>query len=278
LAIEGIKQQISREKELPSMLVQDALTGKHALVCGASQGIGEATALELAKAGARVTLLARTPESLSKTLERLSAFGNSHRAVRCDLGDVSQLSRAVAEIGTDVDILVCNSGGPPPGPLTAAGEEDLARAFAQHVLANLALVQAFTPHMKARTWGRIINIISTSVKVPLPNLGVSNIVRGATANAAKTLANELGPFGITVNNILPGFTKTRRLEQILENVQTKTGQSRDEVITAMLKEVPARRFAEATETAHACLFLASPFAGYINGINLPVDGGRTGCL
>ncbi len=260
------------------MLVQDALAGKHALVCGASQGIGEATALQLAKAGARVTVLARNPDSLAKTLDKLSVHGKGHKAVSCDLSDLSQLNKALAEVGADVDILICNSGGPAPGPLAAAEADALQSAFTQHVLSNLTLVQAFVPHMKAKTWGRIINVISTSVKVPLPNLGVSNIVRGATASAAKTLASELGPFGITVNNILPGFTKTQRLEQILKNSEAKTGKPRDEIIAGMLKEVPAGRFAEAEETAQACLFLASPFAAYINGINLPVDGGRTGCL
>lgn len=260
------------------MLIQDALTGKHALVCGASQGIGEACALELAKAGARVTLLARNAVTLQNTVKKLEAYNAGHRAVTCDLSDLSQITQAIADIGLDVDILICNSGGPAPGPLTDASTESLGSAFTQHVLSNLRLVQAFTPHMKARGFGRIINIISTSVKIPIPNLGVSNIVRGATANAAKTLASELGGFGITVNNVLPGFTKTQRLEQILKNTEAKTGKSRDEVQAGMLKEVPAGRFAEAQETAYAVAFLASPFASYVNGINLPVDGGRTGCL
>lgn len=260
------------------MLIQDALTGKHALVCGASQGIGEAAALELAKAGARITLLARNPESLEQTLTKLKSFGKGHRAVSCDLTDLRQLNTTIQNVGLDVDILVCNSGGPSPGPLTSAEASALSTAFTQHVLANLTLAQAFAPHMKAQGYGRIINVISTSVKIPLPNLGVSNTVRGAMASAAKTLANELGPFGITVNNVLPGFTKTQRLEQILKNSEAKTGKSREEVEAGMLKEVPAGRFAEAQETAYAILFLASPFASYVNGINLPVDGGRTGAL
>ncbi len=184
----------------------------------------------------------------------------------------------MANIGADVDVLICNSGGPNPGPLLAAETEALDAAFTQHVLANLLLVQAFVPHMRAKKFGRIINIISTSVKIPLPNLGVSNTVRGAVASWAKTLAGELGPHGITVNNILPGYTSTQRLEQILVNNVQKTGQSREEVEKGFLKDVPVGRFAEAQELAYACVFLASPMAGYINGINLPVDGGRTGCL
>ncbi|MBC7661298.1 MAG: SDR family oxidoreductase [Chitinophagaceae bacterium] len=260
------------------MLINDALAGKHALVCGASQGIGQACAIELAKAGARVTVLARNRETLNDTVQALSAFGSGHRSVVCDLADTRQLSETMATIGPDVDILVCNSGGPAPGPLTEAGAAALETAFQQHVVSNLLLVQAFTPHMKKQKYGRVINIISTSVKVPLPNLGVSNVVRGATASAAKTFANELGPFGITVNNILPGFTKTQRLEQIIGGRQNKTGADRADVEKSLLSDVPAGRFAEAQETAYACVFLASPFAAYINGINLPVDGGRTGCL
>lgn len=234
--------------------------------------------MELARAGARVTVLARSQQNLDITMKSLEGLGQGHRPVVCDVSDLSQVRAAIAVIGSDVDILVCNSGGPNPGPLLAAETGALEAAFTQHLLANLLLVQAFVPHMQAKKFGRIINIISTSVKIPLPNLGVSNTVRGAVASWAKTLAGELGPHGITVNNILPGFTRTQRLEQILTNSMQKTGQSREDVEKGFLKDVPAGRFAEAQELAYACAFLASPLAGYINGINLPVDGGRTGCL
>jgi 3-oxoacyl-[acyl-carrier protein] reductase len=254
------------------------MTGKHALVCGASKGIGQACAIELARAGARVTMLARSQANLEATMKSLKEWGQGHRPVVCDVSDLNQVRAALPEIGRDVDILVCNSGGPNPGPLLNAETSALEEAFSQHVLANLILVQAFVPHMQTQRFGRIINIISTSVKIPLPGLGVSNTVRGAVASWAKTLANELGPHGITVNNILPGFTRTQRLEQILVNTMQKTGKSRVEVEQGFLKDVPAGRFAEAQELAHACLFLASKEASYINGINLPVDGGRTGCL
>jgi 3-oxoacyl-[acyl-carrier protein] reductase len=254
------------------------MTGKHALVCGASKGIGQACAIELARAGARVTVLARSLANLEATMKSLKEWGQGHRPVVCDVSDLNQVRAALPEIGRDVDILVCNSGGPSPGPLLNAETSALEEAFSQHVLANLILVQAFVPHMQTQRFGRIINIISTSVKIPLPGLGVSNTVRGAVASWAKTLANELGPHGITVNNILPGFTRTQRLEQILINTMQKTGKSREEVEQGFLKDVPTGRFAEAQELAHACLFLASKEASYINGINLPVDGGRTGCL
>jgi 3-oxoacyl-[acyl-carrier protein] reductase len=234
--------------------------------------------MELARAGARVTVLARSQANLEATMKSLKEWGQGHRPVVCDVSDLNQVRAAVPEIGRDVDILVCNSGGPSPGPLLNAETSALEEAFSQHVLANLILVQAFVPHMQTQRFGRIINIISTSVKIPLPGLGVSNTVRGAVASWAKTLANELGPHGITVNNILPGYTRTQRLEQILVNTMQKTGKSREEVEQSFLKDVPAGRFAEAQELAHACLFLASKEASYINGINLPVDGGRTGCL
>lgn len=260
------------------MFTRDSMTGKHALVCGASKGIGQACAIELARAGARVTVLARSQANLEATMKSLKEWGHGHRPVVCDVSDLNQVRAALPEIGRDVDILVCNSGGPSPGPLLNAETSALEEAFSQHVLANLILVQAFVPHMQTQRFGRIINIISTSVKIPLPGLGVSNTVRGAVASWAKTLANELGPHGITVNNILPGYTRTQRLEQILVNTMQKTGKSREEVEQSFLKDVPTGRFAEAQELAHACLFLASKEASYINGINLPVDGGRTGCL
>ncbi len=254
------------------------MTGKHALVCGASKGIGQACALELARAGARVTVLARNLSNLELTLSALEKLGQGHRSVLCDVSNLDQVRSAISTIGLDVDVLICNSGGPSPGPLLQADSAALLEAFHQHLLSNLLFVQAFVPHMQTQKFGRVINIISTSVKIPLPGLGVSNTIRGAVASWAKTLANELGPSGITVNNILPGFTKTQRLEQIIDNQVQKSGLNRSEVEKNFVKDVPAGRFAEAQELAYACAFLASPYASYINGINLPVDGGRTGCL
>lgn len=212
------------------------------------------------------------------TLAQLPEPTRGHRMISCDVSSMDNVRKAVQEIGPDVDILVCNSGGPTPGPLLDADPAALETAFQQHVMANLLFVQAFAPHMKARRFGRIITIISTSVKIPLPGLGVSNTVRGAVASWSKTLANELGPHGITVNNILPGFTQTQRLEQIVAGTMDRSGKSRADVEAGMLKDVPAGRFARPEELASACLFLASENASYINGINLPVDGGRTGSL
>jgi 3-oxoacyl-[acyl-carrier protein] reductase len=177
-----------------------------------------------------------------------------------------------------VHILVNNTGGPPGGPVSGADSAAFERAFRQHLLANQALVQAVLPGMQAARWGRIVNVISTSVKEPIAGLGVSNTIRGAVASWSKTLATELGGHGITVNNVLPGYTRTQRLDQILHDRAQATGQPEETIAKGMLATVPAGRFAEAAELGAVIAFLCSPAAGYVNGINVPVDGGRTKSL
>ena len=177
-----------------------------------------------------------------------------------------------------IHILVNNSGGPSPGPVLDSVPEEYIEGFNRHLINNHNLAKALIPGMKAEFYGRIINIISTSVKQPIPDLGVSNTIRGAVANWAKTLAVEVGRFGITVNNILPGFTDTARLRSLIKNIAQKKGQSIAEVTKAMEESIPTGRFADADETASTVVFLAAPQAAYINGINLPVDGGRTQSL
>lgn len=259
-----------------------SLNSRHALVCGSTQGIGLAAAMEMAEAGARITLLARDAEKLRSCLGRLSsAHGQQHHALAVDMADTPALERALAEHLTahgPLHILVNNTGGPAPGPAHEADVDQFAAAFRLHLLAYQTLVRAVVPGMKAERHGRIINVISTSVKQPLPNLGVSNTIRGAVAQWGKTLANELGPHGITVNNVLPGATRTERLAAIIRNKSAKTGASEADVEAEMLHEIPLRRFAEPAEIAQAISFLAGPAGAYINGINLPVDGGRTSCL
>ncbi len=256
------------------------LKGKTALVCGASQGIGNAIAMGLAKAGANVILLARNEERLKSALGKLdSDHEQKHAYIIADLNNVSSLKNALqnyfSHATESISILVNNTGGPAPGPAHTAKSEEFINAFEQHVICNHILMQAVLPGMKAENYGRIINIISTSVKAPLSNLGVSNTVRAAVANWAKTLANELGIFGITVNNILPGATATGRLENIIKNKAEKTQQSIETISAEMQAEIPMGRFGKPEEIAAAAVFLASPMASYINGINLPVDGGRT---
>jgi 3-oxoacyl-[acyl-carrier protein] reductase len=257
------------------------LSPRHALVCGASEGIGRASAIALAKAGLSVTVLSRRAERLRDLVAELPAReGQLHGFVATDVNDTDGLASAVNALCAKrpVQVLVNNTAGPPGGPAHAATPEQYLAVFRQHLVANQVLVQAVLPGMRAAGYGRIVNIISTSVKEPIANLGVSNTVRGAVASWAKTLASELGGFGVTVNNVLPGYTRTQRLEQILDERAAATGKSRDDIAAAMLATVPAARFAEAAEVAAAVAFLCSPDAGYINGINLPVDGGRTRSL
>jgi 3-oxoacyl-[acyl-carrier protein] reductase len=257
------------------------LSGKTALVCGSSQGIGKAAAIALANAGATIVLLARNPESLENVIKELSAISDAkHTFYVADFNDnqqVKQISQTIVQ-HHHIHILINNTGGPPSGPAYSADTIDFVHAFQNHLINNHILTQAVLPFMKSVQFGRIINVISTSVKQPLPNLGVSNTVRGAVANWAKSLANEVASFGITVNNVLPGATETGRLSQIIENKAIKMQTEMHLISEKMMSEIPAARFATPQEIAYAITFLSSVQAAYINGINLPVDGGRTACL
>ncbi|MGE5085934.1 MAG: SDR family oxidoreductase [Bacillota bacterium] len=254
------------------------LTGKTALVSGASQGIGEATAQLLAERGARIIALARNEEKLKSLVKGLSGSGHGYYVV--DLSDLETLQTVIlpALQKEKVEILINNAGGPKGGPLYQASYAEFEAPIKAHLLASHLLVQAVIPAMKAAGYGRIVNIISTSVKNPLPGLGISNTVRGAMASWSKTLAGELGVFAITVNNILPGYIKTGRLESLMGSAADK-GKSSVEDVEAQWKEtVPMKRIGEPREVAEAIAFLVSPAASYINGINVPVDGGRTPSL
>lgn len=254
------------------------LSGKSALVCGSSQGIGLAAAQEIALLGANVTLLARNEQSLKQELTTLDTSQNQqHNILVADFTDNQEVRELVDE-HNQYNILVNNTGGPPGGQAIDAGEDEFLQAFSNHLINNQILAKAITPFMKSEGYGRIINIISTSVKAPIPGLGVSNTIRGAVNSWSKTLANELGQYGITVNNVLPGATSTVRLSSFIESKANKSGSSIAEVENAMKAEIPAKRFADAHEVASAVAFLASPAASYINGISIAVDGGRTGCL
>ncbi|MEO6039846.1 MAG: SDR family oxidoreductase [Saprospiraceae bacterium] len=258
-----------------------SLLGKNALVGGASAGIGQAIALELAVLGANVTLLARTENNLQATLRLLdTAQGQRHGYLVADFAQPAALLEQVQTLlaRQAIHILVNNTGGPPGGPITNARPEDFLAAYTNHLICNQLLAQAALPGMQAAGYGRIINIISTSVKEPLDNLGVSNSTRWAVAGWAKTWANEVGRHGITVNNVLPGYTSTGRLKEIVEKRGAASGQTTAAVEEQFKSQVPLRRFAEPAEIAAAVAFLASPAAGYINGVNLPVDGGRTRSL
>jgi len=262
--------------------MQIELKNKRAVVCGSTQGIGKAVALELANLGAAVTLVARNEEKLKAVKSELSTQHHQlHSYMVADLNQPEQLKLLLSQFiqrNGAVHILVNNTGGPPAGPIHTAKTDDFIAAFNAHLIANHILVQSCVEGMKLSGYGRIINIISTSVKQPLPNLGVSNTIRAAVANWSKTMANELASFGITVNNVLPGATATSRLTDIIQGKSIKLGIAEESVKTEMLHEIPMRRFADPSEIAAAVAFLASPAASYITGINLPVDGGRTGSL
>ena len=257
------------------------LNGKRAIVCGSTRGIGKAIAVELAYLGAAVTLLARNEAALQSTLGELpNDHGQRHEYLIADFNFPDQLKSVVDVYAAKnvVHILVNNTGGPPAGLALDAQPDDYLRAFSAHLICSQILVQSVVPGMKTEGFGRVINIISTSVKIPIQGLGVSNTIRGAVANWSKTLSVELANHGITVNNVLPGATLTDRLLEVIKGKAEKSGRSFDEVRAQMIQEIPAGRLASPHEVAAAAAFLASPAAGYINGVNLPVDGGRTGSL
>ncbi|GIV37371.1 MAG: 3-oxoacyl-ACP reductase [Cyclobacteriaceae bacterium] len=258
------------------------LTGKNALVCGSTQGIGRAAAIELANLGASVTLFARNTEKLKETLADLPVLHRQqqHNFLAADFHWPDQVGKTIDDYASaqTIHILVNNTGGPPGGTAIDATIDDYRMAFNSHLICNQLITQALVPGMKKEGYGRIINIISTSVKMPIRGLGVSNTIRGAVASWAKTLSLELAPFGITVNNVLPGATQTGRLDSLISTRAAKLGIKEEKVRQEMIQEIPAGRIGRPEEVAAAIAFLATPAAAYINGINLPVDGGRTGCL
>ncbi len=255
------------------------LEGRRALVCGSSQGIGRAIAIHLADQGAEVILLARNEAELQRLCSQLgSQHRQRHAYLAADLAYPDRLKKLLDERLPEllpIHILVNNTGGPPGGLLYEAAPQELIKAFTQHLVSSQILVQALLAGMKSELFGRIINIVSTSVKQPIPRLGVSNTVRGSVALWAKTLARELAPFGITVNNILPGATETARLASIVEAEVSRSNETVETVVEQMKNSIPLKRFAKPEEIAYAAGFLASDQAAYITGINLPVDGGRT---
>ena len=255
------------------------LSGRRAVVCGSTQGIGRAIAIQLAKMGAEIILLARNPERLESVIRELATdHDQKHEMILADFSEPAQVKLGIDRFVIEkksAEILINNTGGPPGGLAIEANINQFLEAFNAHLVCNQILAQALVHGMKKKGYGRIINVISTSVKQPIPGLGVSNTIRGAVANWAKTLASELGPYGITVNNLLPGMTRTTRLDAIIANKAEKTGQTRDQVAQDLIGTIPAGRFAEPNEIANVASFLASPAAGYVNGINVPVDGGRT---
>jgi len=257
-----------------------SLLDKTALICGSTQGIGLAIAKELAQLGAQCILLARNEQSLKEAVASLHPVAKAHEYRVVDFNNNEAVKTVAAGIARSftIHILVNNTGGPPPGPVADASAEAFTAAFNQHIVNYQQLTQAVLPGMKQAGYGRIINIVSTSVKIPIANLGVSNTIRAATAGWAKTLANEVAGWGITVNNILPGYTKTQRLDSLITNNASRQQIGKEELAAKMQQQIPAKRFGEPEEIASVAAFLASPAASYVNGVNLAVDGGNTGAF
>ncbi len=255
------------------------LTNKTALVCGASQGLGLACATELAMLGANIIAVSRSEEKLKQAIETLdTSKQQQHSSIALDLSDTAEVKRCITHLLQSINpihILVNNAGGPPSMPMINTDSVEIEKAFRTHVLSSHIMAQLLVPGMKAGGFGRIINIVSVSVKEPINGLGISNLVRAAVANWAKTLANEIAGFGITINNVLPGFTNTARLEGMLDKQSSEQNISKEDIIKRTAAAIPAGRIGEPSEFGAAVAFLCSPAAAYINGINLPVDGGRT---
>lgn len=251
---------------------------RRALICGASQGIGLATAQRLSEMGMTLTLLSRTESKLKNSLRELK--GEGHDYVAADIGDLKSWKDELhaRHQQNPYTVVVLNSGGPKSGPITRAEPEQFLQAMTNHLVANSVIVGLFLEEMRKQNFGRVITVTSTSVKIPLPNLGVSNTARAAVAAWGKTLANEVAAFGITVNNVMPGYTDTPRLRELIENAAGLAQKSYAEMETQWKNQVPMKRFAQASETADLIGFLASEKASYITGQNIAVDGGRLGCL
>lgn len=258
-----------------------SLYGKYALIGGATQGIGLASAQQLARLGASCILVARDEDRLRDAVATLdAASGQSHLSLRADYQNSEDTAKLVRELARNrtIHILVNNTGGPPPGAVIDADPTDFLAAFQQHILTSQAIAQAILPGMKSSGYGRIINIVSTSVRIPIAGLGVSNTVRGAMASWAKTWSNEVAQYGITVNNVLPGATETPRLDALIHAQAQTRGISPKQVAHEMAAQIPAKRFAQPAEIASMVAFLASPAAAYVNGTSIPVDGGKISAI
>lgn len=258
------------------------LKGKTAIVCGSTQGLGLASAQEIAALGANVVLFSRNEPKLKTAVQTLDvSMGQQHSYLVADFNHFSEVKKVIHSYlnkNGSAEILINNSGGPKGGLLLEAQEEEFLETFNRHLICSHILAKALVPLMKAAGYGRIVNIISTSVKQPIPGLAVSNTIRGAMASWSKTLATEVGPLGITVNNVLPGYTRTARYDELMNASAEKTGKSIEELEEAMINSIPLRKIGEPKDFGALVAFLCSPSAGYISGTNIPVDGGRLMCL
>jgi 3-oxoacyl-[acyl-carrier protein] reductase len=265
-------------------LMEISLSGKRAFIGGSSQGIGFAMAERMAACGASVTLTSRDEAKLKEAVAQLpKRKGQKHDYCVIDFGDLKKLEKVLVKyqaktIENPVSILVLNSGGPAPATAFHATPPQYQAYFNASIMANQMLVQAFVPNMRERQFGRIITVLSSVVKQPKLDLGISNTIRAGIANWAKALSIELGGDGITVNNILPGFIQTARLNQLIDTRSQQTGLSKEKVMSSMAASIPAGRIGAPEDLGNVAAFLASDLAAYVNGVNVPVDGGLLGTL
>ena len=250
--------------------------GASVVVCGGSDGIGKSCAILFANNGANVTIVARDKSKIENVINGLNSDqGQSHNLVCVDFNDPNELQRVIHDkLDKEIDILINNSGGPHGGLLEDSSLEEFKVAFDRLMLSSQVISSFALRNMKKQKYGRIINIISTSIKQVIPGLGVSNTIRGAVAQWGKTLALEVGEYGITVNNVLPGYTKTDRLAELSLEKSKALNITQDKIEEIWAESTALKRLAMPEEIAHSILFLASDKASYITGHNLAVDGGR----
>ena len=250
--------------------------GASVVVCGGSDGIGKSCAILFANNGANVTIVARDKSKIENVINSLNNDqGQSHNSVCVDFNDPHELQRVIHDkLDKEIDILINNSGGPHGGLLEDSSLEEFKVAFDRLMLSSQVISTFALENMKKQKYGRIINIISTSIKQVIPGLGVSNTIRGAVAQWGKTLALEVGEYGITVNNVLPGYTKTDRLAELSLEKSKALNITQDKIEEIWAESTALKRLAMPEEIAHSILFLASDKASYITGHNLAVDGGR----
>ena len=255
------------------------LENKNAIVCASSQGLGKAAAIDLAKEGVNLAICSRNQEKIDKAKEEI-LLKTDHNvkviALKADLDSLEDIQIFLQEVEHslgEVDILVNNTGGPPPSTFEQISDEDWQNAFNSTMMSAIRLSRAVVPNMKKKEWGRIINISSVSVKTPVNGLFLSNSLRMGVLGWAKALADELAAHGITVNTVCPGYTRTERVEAILESQSSSSGLSKEEIEKTIADNIPMRRVGEAEDLAGLITFLASEKANYMTGLAVQVDGG-----
>ena len=255
------------------------LKNKNAIVCASSQGLGKAAALDLAEEGVNLAICSRDQDKINKVKEEIHQKNNSEIkiiALQVDLDSPDEIQAFYKQVENDlgsVDILVNNNGGPPPSTFEQLSDDDWQKAFNSTMMSCLRLSKLVIPNMKKNAWGRIINISSVSVKTPVNGLFLSNSLRMGVLGWAKALSDELAPHGVTVNTVCPGYTRTERVEAILETQSNSSGLKKEEIEKSIAENIPMKRVGEAEDLAGLITFLASEKADYMTGLAIQVDGG-----